>query len=190
MSGSMVKNHISLKKKGIPTQCNMENFVFFVVPGLSASSSSGFYQSTSRTFSRQDSHFSTFSSSSSSSPTTTTSSDSETREREDESEIDSLQCLCQVQMLMVEKGNTMFADSGRTSSEILEWLQEFDEHLMMIEFQYKEVLTPILLMKPLWNPHSRDVRIWVCTAFILISEKTKIARSVRGPKLPSGPKES
>ena len=44
-------------------------------------------------------------------------------------------------------------------------------------------LTPVLLMKHLQSPYSRDVRIWVNTVFILISLKTEIARSVNGPKL-------
>ena len=42
-------------------------------------------------------------------------------------------------------------------------------------------------MKYLWSPHSRDVRIWVSTVFILISLKTEIARSVRRPKLQEPP---
>ena len=46
-----------------------------------------------------------------------------------------------------------------------------------------ETHTPVLLMKCLQSPHSRDVRIWVSTVFILISLKTEIARSVKGPKL-------
>ena len=46
-----------------------------------------------------------------------------------------------------------------------------------------ETLTPVLLMKHLESPYSRDVRIWVSTVFILISLKTEIARSVKGPKL-------
>ena len=71
-----------LIKNGIRIQCNTENFVPIVVPGLSASSSSGSHQSTSRTPSRQESHCSTSSSSSSSSPTVT-SSDNETQERKD-----------------------------------------------------------------------------------------------------------
>ena len=41
-----------------------------------------------------------------------------------------LQCLCQVSMLMIERGNPLFADSGRASSEIPEWLQEFRENLV------------------------------------------------------------
>ena len=53
----------------------------------------------------------------------------------------------------------------------------------MMKFQYKEILTQVLLMMPLESPHSRDVRIWVSTVFILISLKTEIARSVNGPRL-------
>ena len=67
-----------LIKNGIRIQCNTENFVLIVVPGLS-NSSSGSDSSTSRTLSRQGSHCSTSSSSSSSSPTV---SDTKTRERE------------------------------------------------------------------------------------------------------------
>ena len=74
------------QKKGIRMQCNAENFVPIVVPGLSTSSSSSSHPSTSMTPSRQERHCSTSSSSSSSSPTTATSSYSETREREDQSE--------------------------------------------------------------------------------------------------------
>ena len=46
-----------------------------------------------------------------------------------------------------------------------------------------EALTPVILMKRLESRHSRDVRIWVSTVFILTSQKTEIARSVNGPKL-------
>ena len=38
-------------------------------------------------------------------------------------------------------------------------------------------------MKYLKSPHSREVRLWVSTVFILISLKTEIAKSVNGPKL-------
>ena len=79
MNGSMVKTP-HLIKNGIRIQCNTENFVLIVVPGLSANSSSGSDSSTSRTLSRQESFCSTSSSSSSSSPTA---SDTKTRERED-----------------------------------------------------------------------------------------------------------
>ena len=81
-----------LIKNGIRIQCNTENSVPIVVPGLSTSSSSSSHPSTSMTPTRQESHHPTSSSSSSSSPTTTASSDGETREREDQSGIDSLQC--------------------------------------------------------------------------------------------------
>ena len=73
-----------LIKNGIRIQCNTENFVPIVVPGLS-NSSSGSDPSTSRTLSRQGSHCSTSSSSSSSSPPA---SDTKTREREDRIESD------------------------------------------------------------------------------------------------------
>ena len=72
-------------KKRIRIQCNTENFVPIVVPGLSANSSSGSDSSTLRTLSRQESHSSTSSSSSSSSPTV---SDTKTRQREDRIESD------------------------------------------------------------------------------------------------------
>ena len=137
-----------LIKHGIRIQCNTENFVPTVVPGLSTSSSSSFHHSTS-------------SSSSSSSPTTA-SSDSGTREREDRTENDSppvpvssynvddrtvKPVVCretnheQAQAnqkipktnrkeTMKERRNPLFADSGRASSEIPEWLQEFRENLV------------------------------------------------------------
>ena len=78
-----------LIKNGIRIQCNTENFVAIVVPGLSASSSSSSHSSTSMTPSRQESDHPTSSSSSSTSPTTTVLSDSDTRQREDLSGIDS-----------------------------------------------------------------------------------------------------
>ena len=78
-----------LIKNGIRIQCNTENFVPIVVPGLSSSSSSSSHPSTSMTPSRQESNHPTSSSSSSTSPTTTVSSDSEIRAREDLSGIDS-----------------------------------------------------------------------------------------------------
>ena len=78
-----------LIKNGIRIQCNTENFVPIVVPGLSASSSSSSHSSTSMTLSRQESDHPTSSASSSASPTTTVLSDSETRTWEDLSEIDS-----------------------------------------------------------------------------------------------------
>ena len=87
-SGSAVtKPH--LIKNGTRIQCNKENIVPIVVPGLSTSSSSSLPSSTSMTPSRQETDHPKSSSSSSTSPTTTVSSDSETRAREDLSGIDS-----------------------------------------------------------------------------------------------------
>ena len=58
---------------------------------------------------------------------------------------------------------------------------------LMMKFVDMETLSPVPLMKCLQSPHSRDVRIWVSTVFILISLETEIARSVRGQKL-QGPR--
>ena len=101
-----------------------------------------------------------------------------------------LQCLCQVQMLKIERGNPLFADSGRapSSSEIPEWLQEFTEKFRwMVKFLNTETHTPVPLMNHLQSLRLRDVWICVNTVFKLASLKTEIARSVRGPKL-QGPR--
>ena len=57
----------------------------------------------------------------------------------------------------------------------------------MVKFLNTETHTPVLLLKYLQSPHSRDVRICVSTVFILFSLKTEIERSVRGRKL-QGPR--
>ena len=121
-------------------QCDTENFVPIVVPGLSASSSSSSHPSTSMTPSRQESHHPTSSTSSSSSPTTTASSGSETREREDQSGIDSSPVPVSSSNVeeMIERGDPLFAvtpvtsvtDEASLNSEIPEWLQEFREKLV------------------------------------------------------------
>ena len=144
-----------LIKNGIRTQCNTENFVPIVAPGLSTSSSSGSHPSTSLTLSRQERHCPTSSSSSSSSPTT--SSGSEGRNESDTSPVPvssfnvddrkGKPVVCresnheQVRQAnqktqktnkketMIERRHLLFADSGRASSEILEWLREFRENL-------------------------------------------------------------
>ena len=77
-----------LIKNDIRIQCNTENFVPIVVPGLSTSSS-GFPTSTSMTPSRQEIDHPSPSSSSSTSPTMTVSSNTETKAREDLCGIDS-----------------------------------------------------------------------------------------------------
>ena len=117
-----INGHI---KNGIRIQCNTENFVPIVVPGLSTSSSSSSHLSTSMTPSRQERNRPTSSSSSSTSPTTTVSGDSETREREDLSGIDSHPVPVSSPNVegMIERGDPLFA-------EIPEWLQEFREILV------------------------------------------------------------
>ena len=71
-SGSTVKKP-HLMKNGIPIQCNTENFVPIVVPGLLTSSSSSLPSSTSMTPPRQEIDHPKSSSSSSTSPSMTSS---------------------------------------------------------------------------------------------------------------------
>ena len=80
-------------------------------------------------------------------------------------------------------------DRGNKScSDIPEWLQEFRENLVDDRVPERRdshsSSSHELSLEP--TP-TRDVRIWVNTMFILISLKTEIAKSVRGPKL-QGPR--
>ena len=141
MNGPMVKKP-HLIKNGIRIQCNTENFVPIVVPGLSANFSSGSDSSTPRTLSRKESHCSTSSSSSSSSPTV---SEIKTREREDRTESDISPVLCQL-WLMSDQGGPILTEANKIQnqikkettielgsplySEIPEWLQVFRENLV------------------------------------------------------------
>ena len=139
MNGSMVKKP-HLIKNWIRIQCNTENFVPIVVPGLSSSSSGS--SSTSRTPSRQESHSSSSFSASSSSPTV---SEIQTREREDriDSDISPVQVSNSVgdrsgqpdetQANKNQKPNkkeTTIELGSPCDSEIPEWLQEFRENLV------------------------------------------------------------
>ena len=130
-----------LIKNGIRMQCNTENFVPIVVPGLSSSSSSSSHPSTSMTPSSQESNHPTSSSCSSTLPTTTVSSDSETPEREDLSGIDSHPVPVSSSHVeeMIERGDPLCAD-------IQESLQESRKNLVD-EFLNTETHTPVLLMK-------------------------------------------
>ena len=99
-----------LISNGTRIQCNTENFVPIVVPGLSSSSSSSSHPSTSITPSRQERDRPTSSSSSSTSPTTT-SSGSETPENEDPSGIDSHPVPVSSSNVeeIIERGDPLFA---------------------------------------------------------------------------------
>ena len=137
----------NLIKNGIRKQCNTENFVPIVVPGLSTSSSSSFPSSTSMTPSRQEIDHPTSSSSSSTSPTTTVLCDSETREREDLSGIDSHPVsVSSSHVERKERGDPLTKPTkipkpnknedhdlerrDKSCSDIPEWLQEFRENLV------------------------------------------------------------
>ena len=122
-----------LIKNGIRIPCNTENFVLIVIPGLSNSPSRS-HSSTSRTLSRQGSHF-----------------PARLRHLQSEPRVTFLQKMCQLRLMSDrcdlilikaikiekqkkepkrEQGDPLFGDSGRASSEIPEWLQEFRENLV------------------------------------------------------------
>ena len=190
-NGSMVKNHISLKTLFGYNAIRRTSFLS-VVPGLSTSPSSSSYQSTSRTPSRQESHCSTSSSSSSSSPTAT-SSDNETREREDQTESDTSPVPVSTNVddrtgqPVVDQANkipktnkkeTKIERGNPLCSDIPEWLQEFREILVDDEVpergdSHASSSHEVCKRREDLGKHS----------VVLISLKTEIARSVRGPKL-------
>ena len=162
-NGSTVKKPL-LIKNGVRIQCNTENFVPIVVPGLSTSSSSSFPSSTSVTPSRQETDHPTFSSSLSTSPTTTVSSDSETRAREDLSGIDSYPVSVSSEHVeRKERGDPLTKPTKNPKpnkneghelerrdpfcSEIPEWLQEFRENLVDDRVPERRDSPPVLLMK-------------------------------------------
>ena len=81
----------------------------------------------------------------------------------------------------IERGNPL-------NSEIPEWLQEFRENLVDDEIPVHGDSHATSSHEVIFRADiQRDVRIWVSTVFKLISLKTEIARSARGPKL-QGPR--
>ena len=158
------------------------NFVPIVVPSLS-----------SETLWRQESHCSTSSSSSSSSPTA---SEIKTREREDriESDISPVTVSTTVDERSVRPDdNQAIKKKPKTKKGTQEGIQVVQTlksksgcknsgKNWWTKFQKMETQPPVLLMKYLESPHSRDVRIWLNRVFILISLNTEIARSASGPK--------
>ena len=171
-----------LIKDGIRIICNTENFVPIVVPGLSSSSSGS--SSTSKTPSRQESHSSSSSSASSSSPTA---SEIQIRKREDgiNSGVSPVQVSTSVDDRSGQPDETTMERGNSLNSEIPEWLQEFMEILVGDEFpvqgdshassSHEASFEPTFKRREDLGKHS--------VLFILISLKTEIARSVKGPKL-------
>ena len=192
-----------LIKNGIRIQCNTENFVPIVVPGLTASSSSRFPSSTSMTPSKID-HPSS-SSSSSTSPTMTVTSDSENRAKADMCETGSDPAsVSSSHVERKERGDPLTKPTKNPKpkkienhekehgdplcSDIPEWLQEFRENLVDDRVpERRDSHASSSHEVSLELTHSREVWIWVSTVFRLISQKTEIARSARGLKL-QGPR--
>ena len=102
-----------LIKDGIRIQCNTENFVPIVVPGLSSSSSGS--SSTSKTPLRQESHSSSSTSASSSSPTV---SEIQIREREDRIHSDTSPVQVSTNRLMIDQGNLMKPKPIKSKNQI------------------------------------------------------------------------
>ena len=156
-----------LIENGIRIQCNTENFVPIVVPGLSASSSSSSHSSTSLTPSRQESNHPTSFSSLSSSPTPTVVSESETREREDRSGIDSHPVpVSSSHVERIERGDPLLPKPTKNSKPnknettkknretrcVLTYRKGFknsEKISWMTEFLNTETHTPVLLMNHL-----------------------------------------
>ena len=124
-----------LIKNGIRIQCNTENFVPIVIPGLSTSTSSSLPSSTSMTPSRQEIDHPTSSSSSSTSPpmtSSTVSSESVARqERGDPCSSDiSEELFTKPTKNQIKTKNHDVERSDPCHSDIPEWLQEFRENLV------------------------------------------------------------
>ena len=155
-----------LIKNGIRIQCKTENFVPIVVPGLSTSCSSGSHHSTSMTPSIQERHCSTSSSSSSSSPTTATSSDSETREREDRTESDTSPV--PVSMLMIERGQTLFAVNPITSkvAKPNKNSQKQRKKETMIERGTRCLPSQVAQVLKSWSGCKNSGKIWLMMKFL------------------------
>ena len=182
-----------LIKDGIRIICNTENFVPFVVPGLSSSSSGS--SSTSRTPMKQES---LSSSSSSSSPSSPTVGEIPVREREDvtNSDISSVPVSELVDGRSGRPDETQANKNPKTNKkettiergnlcddpEIPGWLQEFMENLVDDEIPLQGGSHASSSHGVSLEPTTKRREIWVSIMFILISIMTEIAKSVNGPK--------
>ena len=117
-------------------------------------------------------------------------SDSATRAREDLSGIDSYPVpVSSSHVERTERGDPLTKhenhDTERSDplySEIPEWLQEFRENLVDDRVPERRDTHASSSHGSSLEPTLARSRIWVSTVFILISLKTEIARSARGPK--------
>ena len=130
---------------------------------------------------KQESHSSSSSSSSSSSPTV---SEIQIREREDgsNSDISPVQVSNSVDDRSGQPDETTIERGNPLDSEIPEWLQEFKGNLVDDEISLQGGSHASSSDEVSFDRLQRDVRFWVSTVLKLISLKTEIARSVKGPK--------
>ena len=136
-----------LVKNGIRIQCNTENFVPIVVPGLTSSSSTS--SSSSRTPIKQESHSSSSSSSSPSSPTV---GEMSVREREDTSswlmiERENLWKTKPTKYPTLKKGPRLNGETCVTILRFRNGCKNSGRIWWMMKFHYREALTPVRLMK-------------------------------------------
>ena len=132
------KPHLIKKKNGIRIQCNTENFVPIVVPGLSTTSSSSLPSSTPMTPLRQEiDHPKVSSSSSTSTPMTSSTVSSESVDRQERgdpySSETSEELLNKPTKHPKRKKKKEVHEQVREDpsySDIPEWLQEFRENLV------------------------------------------------------------
>ena len=189
-----------LIENGIRTQCNTENFVPIVVPGLSASSSSSSHPSTSMTPSRQEIDYPTSFSSSSTSPTTTVSSDSETRARGDLCGIDSHPApvsSSHVERIeresqpkipnQIKTKTTRQNGDTRIIPTYRNGCKNSDKISWMTEFLNAETHTPVLLMNHLYSLRLREVLIWANTVLKLFSPKDRHCEICQRTKITRAP---
>ena len=147
------------------------------------SSSSSGSSSTSKTPSRQESHSSTLSSTSSSSLTV---SEIQSQERGDriESDISPVQVSTSVDDRSGRPDETTIERGNSLNSEIPEWLQDFRGNLVDDEIPVHEdshATSHEVSLEPTSN--RREDLGKHSVFFFLISLKTELAGSVRGPKL-------
>ena len=154
-----------LIKNGIRIQCNTENFVPIVVPGLSSSSSSSLPSSTSMTLSRQEiDHPTSSSSSSTSAPMTSSTVSSESvdiQERGDPHGMDHHPAIVSSDPNQIKTKTTSQNVATRCIPKFRNGCKNSEKISWMTEFLNAETHTPVLHMNYLWSLW--EVRIWVNT---------------------------
>ena len=83
----------------------------------------------------------------------------------------------------MERSDPFSTNSDRASFEIPERLQELKEILLDDEIPVHGDSDANSSHEAFQEPKKKEVKIWVCMMFMLISLMTEIARPVTGPRL-------